>query len=183
VCNHRYTALCDENNGAAVLNDCKYGVSVLENEISLTLLRAAACPHMRSDNGTQQFTYAFTAWEGSFYASPVVREGYELNIPPLTVQGSKPTMSYFWLEDDGNIILDTVKPAEDGSGDIVVRLYESKRAASSSVLNTSIPFNKATLTDMLENDIEEMQIEQAERQYSIKLQFKPFEVKTVRLNI
>ncbi|MEG1776589.1 MAG: glycoside hydrolase family 38 C-terminal domain-containing protein, partial [Clostridia bacterium] len=28
VCNHRYTALCDESHGFAVLNNCKYGVSV-----------------------------------------------------------------------------------------------------------------------------------------------------------
>ncbi|MFQ7002479.1 MAG: glycoside hydrolase family 38 C-terminal domain-containing protein [Ruthenibacterium lactatiformans] len=26
VCNHRYTALCDNSHGCAVLNDCKYGV-------------------------------------------------------------------------------------------------------------------------------------------------------------
>jgi len=186
VCNHRYTALCDENHGAAVLNDCKYGVSTLGNEISLTLLRAAASPEMRTDNGTQRFTYAFTAWEGSFYASPVVCEGYELNTPPLVVSGASPIQnkSYFRLEGDGNIIIDTVKPAEDGSSDIIVRLYESKRAACSSTLHTELPINKATLTDMLENNTDQLGVERGVAgQNSIKLHFNPFEVKTIRLEI
>ena len=186
VCNHRYTALCDENHGAAVLNDCKYGVSTLGNEISLTLLRAAASPEMRTDNGTQRFTYAFTAWEGSFYASPVVREGYELNTPPLVVSGASPMQnkSYFRLEGDGNIIIDTVKPAEDGSSDIIVRLYESKRAACSSTLHTELQIKKATLTDMLENNTDQLGVERGVAgQNSIKLHFNPFEVKTIRLEI
>ena len=200
VCNHRYTALCDENHGAAVLNDCKYGVSTLGNEISLTLLRAAASPEMRTDNGTQRFTYAFTAWEGSFYTSPVVREGYELNTPPLVIGGASKEIakdkskvpaenkSYFWLEDDGNIILDTVKQAEDGSGDIIVRLYESKRASCSSTLHTNLQISKATITDMLENNIEPLEVKQGDagqetsEQNSIKLHFNPFEVKTIRLH-
>jgi len=192
VCNHRYTALCDENHGAAVLNDCKYGVSTLGNEISLTLLKSASSPHMRADNGTQKFTYAFTAWEGSFYASPVVREGYELNVPPLVInnggsqgegkQNASGSKSWFWLEDDGNIILDTVKPAEDGSGDIIVRLYESKRADSDSVLFTSLPPDKAQLTDMLENNLEVLKpVRENAEKTGIELHFKPFEVKTVRL--
>lgn len=40
VCNQRYSALCDESHGAAVLNDCKYGISMKENALQLTLLRA-----------------------------------------------------------------------------------------------------------------------------------------------
>ena len=192
VCNHRYTALCDENNGVAVLNDCKYGVSTLGNEISLTLLRAAASPEMRTDNGTQRFTYAITAWEGCFYTSPVVREGYELNTPPLVISGASDTtaknntlpenQSYFRLEDDGNIILDTVKSAEDGSGDIIIRLYESKHATCKSTLHSSLEIKNAMLTDMLENDIKPLEVSKStSKQKSIKLHFNPFEVKTIRL--
>jgi alpha-mannosidase len=195
VCNHRYTAICDENQGAAVLNDCKYGVSTLGSEISLTLLRGAACPEMRADNGTQRFTYAFTAWEGSFYSSPVVREGYELNTPPLVIRGGGGTKgdysnskSYFWLDgsgfddgssydDGGSVILDTVKPAEDGSGDIILRLYESKRADCNCTLFTELSFKEAMFTDMLENTGPNAQVVQN----GIKLHFKPFEVKTLRL--
>jgi alpha-mannosidase len=181
VCNHRYTAMCDENHGAAVLNDSKYGVSMLGNEIRLTLLRAAACPEMRADNGTQRFTYAFTAWEGSFFDSPAPREGLELNVPPLVVSGgmnNKLSESFFHVKHGDSIIIDTVKPAEDGSGDIIVRLYESKRADCRSVLHASIPFAKVSLTDMLENEEELLLSENG----PIKLHFRPFEVKTLRFS-
>ena len=49
VCNHHYTALCDENRGAAVLNESKYGVSMLGDAINLTLLRAAPSPDLHAD--------------------------------------------------------------------------------------------------------------------------------------
>ena len=62
VCNHRYSAFCDGAHGAAVLNDSKYGISMNDNRLELTLLRAAASPVMRADNGVHHFTYAFTAW-------------------------------------------------------------------------------------------------------------------------
>ena len=78
VCNHRYSALCDASHGAAVLNDCKYGISMNQNALELTLLRAAAAPEMRADNQVHHFTYAFTAWEGDFAGCDVVKQGYEL---------------------------------------------------------------------------------------------------------
>ena len=88
VCNQRYSALCDESHGAAVLNDCKYGISMKENALQLTLLRAPAAPEMRADNGVHHFTYAFCGWEGPFLSSPVVREAYDLNVPLTTELGS-----------------------------------------------------------------------------------------------
>ena len=88
VCNQRYSALCDQSHGAAVLNDCKYGISMNGNALQLTLLRAAASPEMRADNGRHTFTYAFTAWEGSFMDSDVVREAYALNVPMVPANRS-----------------------------------------------------------------------------------------------
>lgn len=180
VCNHRYTALCDEGHGAAVLNDCKYGVSMLENAINLTLLRAAASPEMAADNGTHHFTYAFTAWESSLLESPVVREGYELNVSPVIVTGAPGRRSFFSLEGGGNVVIDTVKPAEDQSGDIVLRLYESKHADTSCTLRWDLPVESAYLCNMLEEAASETPL--AVEGSGVSLHFRPFEVKTVRLH-
>lgn len=177
VCNHRYTALCDEGHGAAVLNDCKYGVSMLENTVNLTLLRASASPELAADNGTHRFTYAFTAWEGSFLSSPVVRQGYELNVPVTLTQGIARRKSFFSVDAE-NIIIDTVKPAEDGSGDVIVRLYESKNADSDCVLEWNLPFDSASLCNLLEADSQPMETSGG----SASLSFHPFQVKTVRLS-
>ena len=177
VCNQRYSALCDESHGAAVLNDCKYGISMNGNALQLTLLRAAASPEMRADNGEHVFTYAFTAWEGSFLESPVVREAYDLNVPLQTVPGSCPSFSAFGIDAE-NVFIDTVKPAEDGSGDLILRLYEAKRADTACTLRINFPVRSVSLCDMLENETETLTYNSAE---GIPLRFHTFEVKTLRV--
>ena len=138
VAQHRWTALVEEGRGFAVLNDCKYGVNVLGKDINLTLLRSPMAPDEQADQGRQEFTYAFTAWSGPLASSDLVRQGYELNVPALIVAGNGGEKSLFTL-DAPNIAIETVKPAEDGSGDIVVRLYESMRTATSCSLTTVAP--------------------------------------------
>ncbi len=176
VCNHRYSALCDGSHGAAVLNDCKYGISMNGNALELTLLRAAACPEMRADNGQHSFTYALTAWEGTLADSDVVRQGYELNVKPVVSKGAVDRFSAVTV-DKANVILDTMKPAEDGSGDIVLRLYEAKKAAAKAEVSLQFGAAKAYLCDMLENVIEEVPVTDGK----IVLPFRAFEIKTVRV--
>jgi alpha-mannosidase len=77
------------------------------------------------------------------------------------------------------VIVETVKPAEDGSGDIVVRLYEAKRMATRCVLTFALPLRKAVQTDMLENVQEELDIDDDK----VSLVFRPFEIKTLRLTL
>ena len=179
VCNHRYTALCDEGHGAAVLNDGKYGISVEDGCMELTLLRAAASPQMRTDNGIQEFTYAYYAWEGSFREGEAVRQGYELNVRPV-VRPGRPAgqdgpMSFGIGKK--NILLDTMKPAEDGSGDMILRMYEAERAAVVTQVYLPKEFGRAYLCDMLEQELEEIPI----KDRAVTLDFRAFEVKTVRL--
>ena len=177
VCNHRYSALRDGSHGAAVMNDCKYGISVNGNSMELTLLRSGACPDLRTDNRVHNFTYAFTAWEGDFASADVVKQAYAVGIKPTVVLGGKLDVSYLSVDKD-NIIIDTVKMAEDGSGDIIVRLYESKKAAVSAKLSAAfIPNFKAYSCDMLENAQEEIAVNDG----VIDLAFRAFEIKTIRL--
>ena len=176
VCNHRYSALCDSAHGAAVLNDCKYGISMNGNSLELTLLRAAAGPEMRADNGRHHFTYAFTAWEGTFAGCDVVRQGYEVNVAPLTVCGGGRDFSLLSVGQD-DIFADTLKPAEDGSGDWILRLYEAKKAARRTCVQLARKDVRAFACDMLENTLQEIPVEDGK----IMLDFRAFEVKTVRL--
>ena len=174
VCNQRYSALCDESHGAAVLNDCKYGISMNGNALQLTLLRAAASPEMRADNGEHTFTYAFTAWEGSLMDSPAVREASDLNVPLQVAPGHCPGFSAFRVDAE-NVFIDTVKPAEDGSGDIILRLYEAKRADTACHVALNLPAASVCLCDLLENAGESLDPRH------IALRFHPFEVKTLRI--
>ena len=176
VCNQRYSALVDASHGAAVLNDCKYGISQNGSELQLTLLRAGASPEMRADNGVHDFTYAFTAWEGNFMDSPVVEQAYDLNVPLQVVNGSCPSFSALVI-DEPNVFIDTVKPAEDGSGDIILRLYEAKRADTAASVKIGIPAKKVWACDMLENKEQELPLFEGR----VSLHFGTFEVKTLRI--
>ena len=176
VCNHHYTALCDGAHGAAVLNDCKYGISVNDNAMELTLLRAASSPEMRADNRVHTFTYGFTAWEGNFADCDVVRQGYEINVPPTVTCGVTESFSALSV-DKSNVIMDTMKPAEDGSDDIIIRFYESKKAATTARISLMLGGYKAYLCDMLENVTEEITIDGG----VITLDFNAFEIRTLRL--
>ncbi len=176
VANHKWSALVEEGRGFAVLNDCKYGLNVLGKTIALTLLRAPKGPDMNADQGAQRFTYAFYAWNGSLAESGVVREAYDLNHPVVTAEGAAGTQSLFQV-DAPTIVIESVKPAEDGSEHIIVRLYESKRTSAPCTLSTTLPVKRAWATDMLENRIGALPL----RGNAVRLDFRPFEIKTVRL--
>lgn len=188
VCQQRYTALAEAGHGVAVLNDCKYGVNVNKNSINLTLLKAPVIPDMYADQGLQEFVYSLYVYHGSFADSGVVQNGYELNYPVMTKAGAAGYRSYFSLEGSrmrrnpcdfsyGNVILETVKEAEDGSKDIILRLYEAQNTRTNCFLKTEFKFRKAYQTNMLE-DIKEP-LENTED--GIELSFRPFEIKTIRI--
>ncbi|MBA3685863.1 MAG: alpha-mannosidase, partial [Planctomycetes bacterium] len=176
VCNHKWTALAEEARGAAVLNDSKYGVNVADRTISLTLLRSPLSPDMTADRGIQQFTYAFQCWTGPFERSGVVQAGYELNAPVSMAAGEADRASLFAL-DAGNVIIETVKPAEDGSGDVIVRMYEALRTQTHCALRVDLPFAAVSETDMLEAPVAKLKA----RDGRVALTFRPFEIKTLRL--
>lgn len=177
VVQQKWSALTEENRGFALLNDCKYGISAEGNSLNLTLLRAPMAPDMCADLGQQQFTYACYVWNGCFAESEVIREAYELNCPLMTVSGSAGEGSLFAI-DTPNIILETVKPAEDASGDVIVRLYEAKRMATNCILSTTLPVQEVWATNMLEANEEALPYSDG----TIALDFRPFEIKTLRLS-
>jgi alpha-mannosidase len=179
VCNNKWTALAEEGRGAAVLNDCKYGVSVEDNSINLTLLRAPLAPDATADVGEHEFTYALYCWDGAFKDSGILREAYDLNIPATVVAGAPATAEASLLSVSApNVVIETVKPAEDGSGDVVVRLYEGMRTATRCELRIGLPFKTVVETDMLETT---KHVLKPGRDGVLTLDFTAFEIKTLRL--
>ncbi|NLV74953.1 MAG: alpha-mannosidase [Chloroflexi bacterium] len=176
VVNHKWTALTEQLRGCSVLNDCKYGVNVIDNTIALTLLKSALAPDMTADRGEQVFTYAFYAWNGPFSDSGLVREGYALNLPVTVANGGSGERSLMSLDAE-NVVLEWVKPAEDGSGDVILRLYEAQRTATRTKLNLDLPVKMAWVTNMLE----EKQAEIAVQDGTIALDLRPFEICTLRM--
>jgi alpha-mannosidase len=79
-----------------------------------------------------------------------------------------------------NIVIETVKPAEDGSTDVIVRLHETKHAATRCVLRTVLPVRSVHPINMLE-DASRARL--PFRNGQVALQFHPFEIKTLRLTM
>lgn len=182
VANHKWTALCEEGRGFAVLNDCKYGVNVLGTSIKLTLLRSPFSPDPDCDRGTQHFVYSFYAYDGCFRNSGIVREGYDLNVPVEVHKGTAKDGSVLSIAAD-NVMLEALKPAEDGSSDYIIRMYETMRTRTQTTLTLSLPCSAVAECNMLETDEKPLDIEKSEEGVKVTLNFRPFEIKTLRVKI
>lgn len=169
VCAHKYVAVQGAEGGFALLNDCKYGHRIKNGMISLNLLRSPIFPDPKADRGEHVFTYAFCPFEKDDYLKPV-REGYRLN-NPLRVAERSETESLVSC-DDGGVVIETVKRAEDGQG-IVLRLYEALGKNADICVSTTVAYEAAYVTDMLEGNPQKCLLD--------ALSFTPYEVKTILL--
>lgn len=192
TCHHKYAALTDGENGFALLNDCKYGVSAEDSRLSLTLLRAPVIPDMRADGGVHRMTYSVMPFSGPFVRSRVTEEAYECNVE-VTASGEHCTrpesqtlpereiaesVSFFRLE-GGHTVLETCKPAFDERRGVVLRIYEAKGSACTSMLSLPDSVKRAYVCNMLEEKGEELKICEGK----VRLQFHAFEIKSVFLEV
>lgn len=179
VCNHRYTAVWDGGAGLAVLNDCKYGVSASGGEIRLTLMRAPVIPDMTADQGLHRFTYGVYPFLGPFTRGGVVRQAAELN-EPLLLGGpwSRVAEQAFFLPQNENILVDTVKPADRTENAILVRVYESMGMGTRAAFTVSDRVRRVEETDMLEENGRTVG-----REALSALPFGAFEIKTFLLHL
>ncbi|TAH68843.1 MAG: alpha-mannosidase, partial [Anaerolineaceae bacterium] len=187
VCNHKYTALSESNRTFAVLNDCKYGVSTKENAISLTLLRSPVIPDMYSDKGVHQFTYSIYLDNCNFYESNVIKEGYSLNAPITIINNYMVDRSFFELTNK-DIVLETIKLADDHSGDIILRMYESKGGHCLCDMESYFTIQstyEVSMIETIEEDSELLPVLKKDKNnydyFKIPLSFRPFEIKTIRI--
>lgn len=176
VCNHRYSAVCDGGNGFGILNDCKYGIGMKDGALELTLLRGGACPDIMADQRKHHFTYAVTPWKGNFQESSIIAQGYELNEKPYIILGTARSFSFAAMDKE-HLVIDAVKMAEDGSGDLIFRIYEGKKWMDEGVLSLGFQAEQAWECDMLENKKEELEVISDK----ISLHFHAFEIKTIRI--
>jgi len=173
VCAHKWVAVQDAESGFALLNDSKYGHRVKNGLISLNLLRAPTFPDKTADRGIHRFAYAMRPFATGDLAG-VVRDGYRLNNPVLVAPGA--VMPSAVSTDDPGVIVETVKPAENGDG-VIVRLYESLGRPAVTALRTGLPHRSARETNLME-----LPLDAGDRGVDLgRLEFTPFEIKTIHL--
>lgn len=175
VCNHKWTDLSEPHYGVVLLNDCKYGISIDGSRLALTLHKSGAHPTPDGDCGVHEFTYAFLPHTGGFDAQQVVRPAFELNTAPLATMGGAEPGSLASV-DVPNVLIDTVKCAEDGNG-YIFRLYECEQSCTTARLSFGFPVSRLIAVDMMEDG--EMEISMKDG--TAELEFRGFEIKTLRV--
>lgn len=199
VAAHKWADLSQHDYGVALLNDSKYGHKIKDNVIDLDLLRSAPYPGPRlvedkdvpagephtgyTDQSDHVFRYAIYPHSGDAVSGGVPQSGYEFNLPlrlaaVQTGSGQKPVSDSFLALNVPNVILEAVKKAED-SDDLIVRLYESGHSSANTVIHFGFPVKKAEETNLIEESLNELPLENNE----IALQFRPFEIKTIKVTL
>ena len=177
TCAQKWVDLSESDYGVSLLNDCKYGHDVQGHTVRLSLLRSPTAPDPEADQGRHTFTYSLLPHLGSV-AETTIAAAYALNDPLLAVKaaGNAEATVDFLSVDRPNVVIETVKRAEDGSG-IVVRLYESQRQRGTVTLQTGFDLEGAERTNLLETPRETLSVQGRQVSFDIK----PFEIVTLRL--
>ncbi len=183
ICAHKWIDLSQPDYGVALLNDSKYGHKVVGNVLDIDLLRSPQNPDPKADQAFHEFIYSLYPHAGNHLSSGVIQAGYELNIPLEAIQieknpgaGNLPSRFSLVSVDVENVVIESIKKAEKGD-DMILRLYEAYGMANTARIKFGFSIKAAHLINMLEEPIADLVIESD----SVVLDFKPFEIKTVRL--
>ena len=178
VCAHRWVAVADGSYAVALANDSTYGHDVTRHVragggtfsgVRATLLRAPRYPDPETDQGRHVFRHQLLVGTSVLDA---VAAGRALNQPAAVAGVSVPAL----VTVDGPIVLETVKLAEDGPGDVVVRLYEPQGARAQATLATTFEHRAVEEVDLLERPLTGTALD------GDRLTFRPFQIVTLRFS-
>ncbi|MEZ4531678.1 MAG: alpha-mannosidase [Thermomicrobiales bacterium] len=174
-CGHRWGDISEAGYGVALLNDGKYGYEALGNDLMLSLLRGPLYPDPLADEGQHRFTYSVFPHAGTWSDGGVVEEAFRLNSPLVVIEGGSERPSF--VEITGlELAIGALKRAEDDNG-VILRLYEPNGARGSAVLKFGRSFSEITPVDILEDAVGGSYPAGSE----VALEFRPFEIKSLRL--
>lgn len=179
-CGQKWMDISEGHYGVSLLNDCKYGYSAKDSNIALTLIKSGIEPNKTADQEEHVFTYALYPHKEMWSAAGTVQEAYKLNQPAYATKGElKNTGKSFISTDKDNIIIEIVKPAENGDG-IIVRLYDCENSLTKATLN----FAEGMLESVEEcNLMEEKEADIEACGNSFTVSVKPYEIKTYRVRL
>ncbi|MGN7799673.1 alpha-mannosidase [Leifsonia sp. 22587] len=182
---HRWVHVAEPGFGAVVANASTYGHDVTRTVrpdggtttlVRQSLLRAPLFPDPAADQGVHVFSSSL-----GFATTPLdaARCGYALNLPPRAVHhAADAAIDPVVAVSTPSVLVESVKLAEDRSGDLVVRLFESQGTRTDALLTFGVPFRDAWRTDVLERETGEDYWTADE---SVQVTLRPFEIVTVRV--
>ncbi|MCW2503816.1 MAG: alpha-mannosidase [Actinomycetia bacterium] len=183
---HRWIHVGEPGYGAAVLTEATYGYDATRasregggttTTVRLSLVRGPRHPDPEADQGRHELRYALLPGAG---VPDAVREGYAFNLPLRAHTGAGPGAAPLVSVTGDALVVEAVKLADDRSGDVVVRLYESRGGQARGVLRTGFPLGTATVTDLLERPLPGPALVTRD-DGGVELALRPFQILTLRL--
>jgi alpha-mannosidase len=182
TCAHRWVHVGEPDYGVAIANDRTYGHDIRRTKavtgttttVGLSILRAPLFPDPNADCGRHAFR--FSVRPGATIAD-AVSEGYRLNLPLREVSGADDVVPLICV-DNPAIVIEAVKLAEDGSGDVVVRMYESLGGRAGASVHVDFDHTSVTETDLLERPLESPASTTDGR---TRVDLRPFQIVTLRI--
>ncbi|KAI8810773.1 alpha-mannosidase [Cladochytrium replicatum] len=186
VCGHKFADISEPGYGVALLTDSKFGYSVHQNVMRISLLKSSKAPDFNADMGEQRFRYGLYPHTGMLETSDVVQVATEFNIPVLTTVNavSSPINTEYFSINSSTVVLDTVKPAEPALNtnnktkdhQFILRLYEAYGARGLVRLASPLKIKDAWFTNMLEDRLGPVQ---RDDEGSLLFNVTPFQVVTI----
>lgn len=184
VCGHKWADLSEYKFGVALLSESKYGFSIHGNVMRISLLRSAKEPDPKADMGRHEFEYAVMPHFGGWREAGVVAEAFRFNVPVLfspmkELANTGPVRAAalcFFSVDDSNLVLDTVKKAEDSDA-LILRFYECHGARGIAHVRCNVPYARAAFCNILEEETGAAKI----TSNGIAIPYGPWKVITLRL--
>jgi alpha-mannosidase len=182
ACQHRFVHVAEPGYGVAIANDSTYGYDVdrttrpdggTTTTVRLSLVRSPRFPDPDSDQGVHVLRFRI---QPAASIADAVALGYDLASPARPVPGGIPQAPIVTSSDPA-VLIETVKLAEDGSGDLVVRLYESRGGRATSTVALDGTSSRIECTDLLERALPG---QPAGEGSAITLTFRPFQLRTIR---
>jgi alpha-mannosidase len=184
ICAHRFVSLSEPSFGVAVLNTGRYGHSVFDGSIRVSLARAAKYPDPHADQGMHSVTFAVQPHDGDLAA--VRAAASTLNQPPRIVSTTTPTSPQgpvvAVVADQGDmssVEIDAVKLADDGSGDLIVRLHEAVGDRIEIGVSCRHRIASASRCDLMESP----RVDEECVDGIVSTTLRPFELVTLRLEV
>ena len=171
--------------GVAFANDSTYGFDVVRarrggtvvQDVRFSMLRAPRFPDPRTDLGVQRMRFAL-----AFGADPAraTELGWGLNVPARPARGAE--VAPLVTSSDPRVLISAVKLADDRSGDLIVRLYESSGGRASTSVAVDLAAASVRSADLLERPGEPVPYSlTADGRISLGLNLRPFQVQTLRI--
>lgn len=185
---HRFAGVENRECGLCLVNNGIIGAEISGGNIWTTLLRAPAKEYAgmmvddtSSEHGEHLRQFRLLPYEGSWQHSGALQAAQEFNNPVLGLYGMVQTLEAtesrsFLAVRAGSVVLSTVKLAEDGSDELIVRLYEAAGEEGTARLYIRDAV-EAWESNLKEDRLAPLCCGNEE----LEVKVKPYEIKTVRV--